>query len=132
MFFNSWNHWFIKDDQRELDQCISGNLTPEQHCYEYLSKTNIPGQKRIKGQEALWLRYIINEFFCLFLITFSIHRTCDLLSDIIIESASSRPLERRWVHVEYLIAFISSVVAGVVSYYICKWLDGVEKNSRSA
>lgn len=25
---------------------------------------------------------------------------------------------------EYLIAFIISVVAGVVSYYICKWLDG--------
>ena len=71
------------------------NLTPEQHCYECLSKTNIIGQKRIKGQEALWLRYIINEFFYLFLITFSIHRTCDLLSDIIIESASSRPLERR-------------------------------------
>ena len=62
----------IRDDQRELDQYISGNLTPEQHCYEYLSKTNIPGQKRIKGQEALWLRYIINEFFYLFLITFSI------------------------------------------------------------
>ena len=25
---------------------------------------------------------------------------------------------------EYIIAFIISVVAGVVSYYLCKWLDG--------
>ena len=37
------------------------NLTPEQHCYEHLSKTNIKGQKRIKGQEASRSRYIINE-----------------------------------------------------------------------
>ena len=39
------------------------NLTPEQHCYECLSKTNIKGQKRIKGQEASRSRYIINTFF---------------------------------------------------------------------
>lgn len=24
---------------------------------------------------------------------------------------------------EYILAFLISVVAGVVSYYICKWLD---------
>lgn len=25
---------------------------------------------------------------------------------------------------EYIFAFIISVLAGIVSYYICKWLDG--------
>ena len=35
-------------------------LYTTQHCYEHLSKTNIKGQKRIKGQEASRSRYIIN------------------------------------------------------------------------
>lgn len=31
---------------------------------------------------------------------------------------------------EYLVAFLISVVAGVVSSYICKWLDGDDSNSQ--
>lgn len=27
------------------------------------------------------------------------------------------------VHVEYLISFLVSVIASIVGYYICKWLD---------
>lgn len=27
---------------------------------------------------------------------------------------------------EYIIAFLISVVASVVGYYVCKWLDGDE------
>ena len=26
-------------------------------------------------------------------------------------------------HMEYIIAFLISVMAGIISYYICKWLD---------
>ena len=34
------------------------------------------------------------------------------------------PAGRRCVPLEYIFAFIISVLAGIVSYYICKWLDG--------
>ena len=39
--------------------------------------------------------------------------------------AAEPPAERRWCPVEEIFtAFLISVIAGVVSYYICKWLDG--------
>jgi len=27
-------------------------------------------------------------------------------------------------HLEYIIAFFISIMAGIICYYICKWLDG--------
>ena len=30
-------------------------------------------------------------------------------------------------HMEHIITFLISVVAGVISYYICKWLSTAEK-----
>ncbi len=27
------------------------------------------------------------------------------------------------MYIDYVISFFSSVMAGIISYYICKWLD---------
>ena len=34
------------------------------------------------------------------------------------------PTEGRCALMNYITAFLISVAAGIVSYYICKWLDG--------
>jgi hypothetical protein len=34
------------------------------------------------------------------------------------------------IMLEYIISFIVSVVAGIVAYYICKWLDGDNKDDK--
>ncbi|MCM1302759.1 MAG: hypothetical protein NC305_06665 [Lachnospiraceae bacterium] len=47
-----------------------------------------------------------------------------LLSDNIIAVSPILATERRCVSMEIIVSFIISVLAGVISYYICKWLDG--------
>ena len=37
--------------------------------------------------------------------------------------AAEPPAERRCFAMEVMISFLVSVLAGVVSYYICKWLE---------
>lgn len=45
---------------------------------------------------------------------------------IVILDALSPPFRQRkgGVHVEFIISFLASIMANIVSYYVCKWLDG--------
>ena len=43
----------------------------------------------------------------------------------------SHPIRQRkgGVHMDSILSFLVSVMAGIVSYYICKWLDGNDSDN---
>lgn len=45
--------------------------------------------------------------------------------------ALSHPFRQRkgGVHVEFIISFLASIMANIVSYYVCKWLDGGDSDN---
>ena len=53
-------------------------------------------------------------------------RHCGIIYTVV---APSLATEGGGVHLNILISFLVSVVAGVVSYYICKWLDGDDSDN---